>query len=157
MWHHVWDALSINDHLLDVRSQEISVQSAQSFRRNLFFIKTYPFGMIKLIQPISRIYFYNHELHEFHELGEPWRLLGNHLDGAFAKKAKNSCNSCNSWSKNPFNPWLNIFPCDSLYHLSCSSHELARHSRMCHRGELARLCPDNTRESIPVIFPRVSP
>ena len=55
--------------------------------------------MIKLIQPISRIYFYNHELHEFHELGEPWRLLGNHLDGAFAKKAKNSCNSCNSWSK----------------------------------------------------------
>ena len=41
----------------------------------------------------------NHELHEFHELGEPWRLLGNHPDGAFAKKAKNSFNSCNSWSK----------------------------------------------------------
>ena len=47
------------------------------------------------IEPISRIYFYNHE---FHELGEPWRLLGNHPDGAFAKKAKNS-HSYNSWSR----------------------------------------------------------
>ena len=36
---------------------------------------------------------FNHELHEFHELGEPWRLLGNHPDGAFAKNAKNSFNS----------------------------------------------------------------
>ena len=51
------------------------------------------------IEPISRIYFYNHEFHEFHELGEPWRLLGNHPDGAFAKKAKNSYNSYNSWSR----------------------------------------------------------
>ena len=39
---------------------------------------------------------FDHEFHEFHELGEPWRLLGNHPDGAFAKKAKNSLNSSNS-------------------------------------------------------------
>ena len=42
--------------------------------------------------------FFDHEFDEFHELGEPWRLLGNHPDGAFAKKAKNS-HSYNSWSR----------------------------------------------------------
>ncbi len=45
----------------------------------------------QVIKPqISRIYFYNYELHKFYELGEPWRLMGNHPDGAFAKKANNS-------------------------------------------------------------------
>ncbi len=55
--------------------------------------------------------FFNNELHELDELGEPWRLLGNHPDGAFAKKANNSFNSSNSWSKNLFNRlnlWLKI-------------------------------------------------
>ena len=39
-----------------------------------------------------RFIIFNYELHKFYELGEPWRLLGNHPDGAFAKKAKNSFN-----------------------------------------------------------------
>ena len=58
------------------------------------------------IKQISRIYFYNYEplarrsqFHKFYELGEPWRLLGNHPDGAFAKKAKNSFNRLNPWLK----------------------------------------------------------
>ncbi len=42
-----------------------------------------------------RFIIFNHELHELDELGEPWRLLGNHPDGAFAKKANNSFNSSN--------------------------------------------------------------
>ena len=47
--------------------------------------------------------FFDHEFDEFHELGEPWRLLGNHPDGAFAKKAKNKIKKFRSHPLNPLN------------------------------------------------------
>ena len=76
----------------------LSAKKIRSIRsivpQELVLKKTYPFGMIKLIQRIYRTYYFQPRIKcEFHELGEPWRLLGNHPDGAFAKKAINSFNS----------------------------------------------------------------
>ena len=37
-----------------------------------------------------RFIIFYYELYKFYELREPWRLLRNHPDGAFAKKVINS-------------------------------------------------------------------
>ena len=40
-----------------------------------------------------RFIIFDYQFDELDELGEPWRLLGNHPDGAFAKKVNNSHSS----------------------------------------------------------------
>ena len=67
----------------------------------MFLYKQVPAERLSGLNGIERRYFFNHGFHRFNgyfwttncELGEPWRLLGNHPDWAFAKKAKNSSNS----------------------------------------------------------------
>ena len=64
-------------------------KTGENIKKHDLFIYFYLFLSIFLSAPTAQ----DHELNELNELGEPWRLLGNHPDWAFAKKAKNSSNS----------------------------------------------------------------